>query len=133
MSDLRSHYLAYLARLDARDFDGLAPFVADAVTHNGRAMTRDAYGAMIAGQIEPVPDLRFVPDTVLVEGGLVGDARVAARLAFTGTPLRPFLGLSPNGGAVHFTEHVFYDFEDGRIRAVWSLVDRATVEAQLAG
>ena len=133
MTDLRHHYLAYLARLDARDFAGLAPFVADRVTHNGHALTREGYGAMIATAIEPTPDLRFVPESVLVEGGLSGEARVAARLAFSCTPLRPFLGLPPHGGAVHFTEHAFYRLVDGRIAEVWSLLDRAAVEAQLGG
>ena len=80
---------------------------------------------MIAAAIEPAPDLRFVPEDVLVEGGLSGEARVAARLAFSCTPLRPFLGLPPHG-AVHFTEPTFYRFLNGRLAEVWSLLDRAT-------
>lgn len=128
MTDLRAHYLAYLARLDARDFAGLAPFVADSVIHNGRAMTREDYGAMVAESVAAVPDLRFHPALVVVEGD-----HLAARLTFTCTPQRPFLGLPPNGGTVHFAEHVLYRFDEGRIAEVWSLLDRAAVEAQLAG
>lgn len=57
---------------------------------------------------------------------------VAVRLAFDCTPVGEFLGLPVNGKRVRFTEHVFYTLEGGRIRTVWSLLDRQAIEAQLS-
>jgi predicted ester cyclase len=56
---------------------------------------------------------------------------VACRLVFNCTPQHQFLGFSPNGERLCFAEHVFYYFRDGRIAAVWSLIDRPAIEAQL--
>jgi predicted ester cyclase len=56
---------------------------------------------------------------------------VACRLWFECTPVGEFLGLEPTGVRVAFAEHVFYEFEDGRIRRVRSLIDRSAVERQL--
>jgi predicted ester cyclase len=42
-----------------------------------------------------------------------------------------FLGLPVSGRRVNFTENVFYEFRDERIAEVWSLVDKAAIEAQL--
>jgi SnoaL-like polyketide cyclase len=50
---------------------------------------------------------------------------------FDCTPQHEFLGFSPNGERIRFAEHVFYHFRDGRIAAVWSLIDRPAIEAQL--
>lgn len=30
-----------------------------------------------------------------------------------------------------FCENVFYEFRDGKIRQVWSVIDKAAIEAQL--
>jgi predicted ester cyclase len=32
---------------------------------------------------------------------------------------------------VQFAENVFYEFLDGKIESVWSVIDRAAIEAQL--
>ncbi|TGQ20515.1 ester cyclase, partial [Mesorhizobium sp. M00.F.Ca.ET.220.01.1.1] len=32
---------------------------------------------------------------------------------------------------VSFAENVIYDFQDGRIREVWSVIDKAAIQAQL--
>jgi predicted ester cyclase len=36
-----------------------------------------------------------------------------------------------NGKKVRFTENVFYQWRDGKIEQVWSVIDKAAVEAQL--
>jgi predicted ester cyclase len=56
---------------------------------------------------------------------------LAARLAFDCTPKGEFLGLPVNGRRVAFTENVFYEFRDGKIAQVWSVIDKAAIEAQL--
>jgi len=39
--------------------------------------------------------------------------------------------LAVYGRKVVFTENVFYRFRQGKIVAVWSVVDKAAIEAQL--
>jgi predicted ester cyclase len=56
---------------------------------------------------------------------------VACRLVFDCTPQREFLGFTADGRRVTFAEHVFYRFENDRIAAVWSLIDRAAIAEQL--
>ena len=46
-------------------------------------------------------------------------------------PPADFLGLAVNGRRVQFTENVFYEFDDSRIRQVWSVIDKVAIEAQL--
>ena len=36
-----------------------------------------------------------------------------------------------NGKRVSFCENVFYEFGDDKIRQVWSVIDKAAIEAQL--
>jgi predicted ester cyclase len=53
------------------------------------------------------------------------------RLAFNCTPTGDFLGLAINGRRVSFTENVFYRFRGEKIEQVWSIIDRAAIEAQI--
>ncbi|HWL21860.1 MAG TPA: ester cyclase, partial [Bradyrhizobium sp.] len=63
---------------------------------------------------------------------LVSDAPyVASRLGFNCTPKGRFLGLDVNGKRVSFAENVFYEFREARIAQVWSVIDKAAIEAQL--
>ncbi|MGF6640950.1 putative ester cyclase [Paraburkholderia sp. MM6662-R1] len=41
------------------------------------------------------------------------------------------LGLPVQGKRVEFSENVFYEFGDGKIRQVWSVIDKAAIESQL--
>ncbi|WP_238386684.1 ester cyclase [Chitinophaga rupis] len=43
----------------------------------------------------------------------------------------PILSLPVNGRNIVFTENVFYQFHDGKIIEVWSVIDKAAIEAQL--
>lgn len=58
--------------------------------------------------------------------------QVAARLGFTGVPIREFRGIAATGNAVRFREHAFYQLERGQIRQVWSLLDLAAYRASMA-
>ncbi len=40
-------------------------------------------------------------------------------------------GLPVNVKRVSFDENVFYEFRDGRIETVWSVIDKAAIAAQL--
>ncbi|SFH91532.1 SnoaL-like polyketide cyclase [Bradyrhizobium sp. cf659] len=57
--------------------------------------------------------------------------RIACRLTFDCAPVGNFLGLDVNGKRVSFCENVFYEFADGKIRQVWSVIDKTAIEAQL--
>jgi predicted ester cyclase len=125
-ADLETRYRAYLEALNGRRLDDLVHYVQDELSYNGETMTRRRYQDMIAADITAVPDLVFDARIVVVDGD-----EVACRLVFDCTPQHEFLGFSPSGRRVHFAEHVFYRFRDGRIAAVSSLIDRAAIAAQL--
>jgi len=52
-------------------------------------------------------------------------------LQFDCTPIGELFGLAVNCKKVQFAENVFYQFLDGRIETVWSIIDKAAIEAQL--
>lgn len=82
---------------------------------------------MLVKDFADIPDLRFEADI------LASDAtRVAARLLFNCTPKATFMGLPVNGRRIQFCEHVFYEFEHAKIRRVWSVIDKAAIERQIA-
>ena len=125
-ADLESRYRAYLDALNERRLDDLVHFVQDELSYNGKTMTRRQYQDLITADITAIPDLFYDAHLIVASGD-----RVACRLVFDCTPQHEFLGFSPNGERLGFAEHVFYHFRDGRIAAVWSLIDRPAIEAQL--
>jgi predicted ester cyclase len=124
--ELSSIYQGYIACLNARDWPSLANFVDDQVIHNGRQIGVAGYRDMLEKDFHDIPDLRF--DVQL----LVADPPyIASRLQFNCSPKHTFLGLSVNSKKIAFTENVFYKFRGGRIAEVWSVIDKAAIEAQL--
>ena len=123
---LGERYLAYIDRLNRRDWNGLRDFVADDVIYNGESIGFEAYRGMLATNCNDIPDLQFVIGMVVADG-----AHLASRLLFDCTPVGFFMGLPVNGRRVTFSENVFYRFDRARIAEVWSVVDKAAIEAQL--
>jgi predicted ester cyclase len=126
VADLTAVYRAYIACLNAQAWDALGYFVAADVVHNGRTLGFAGYRDMLRGNYRDIPDLRF--DVALA---VADPPHLAARLRFDCTPKAIFLGLPVNGRRVQFFENVFYRFEADRIAEVWSIVDKAAIEAQL--
>jgi predicted ester cyclase len=125
-TELADVYREYIACLNGQDWPRLGQFVAEDASHNGRPIGLSGYRAMLEKDFEEIPDLAF--DIQL----LVSDPpRIASRLSFVCTPKGTFLGLDVNGRRVSFTENVFYEFRGGKIRQVWSVIDKAAIEAQL--
>ena len=124
--DLADLYRAYIARLNAQDWAALGRFVHDDARHNGRRFGLTGYRAMLEQDFRAIPDLRFNIALLIADPPLI-----AARLAFECTPVGEFLGLPVHGRRVTFTENVFYEFQDGKITQVWSVIDKAAIEAQL--
>lgn len=123
LSDL---YRAYIDCLNRRDWEQLGQYVDDEVEHNGRPLHLSGYRDMLVKDFEDIPDLRFNVQLLACSPPLV-----AARLAFKCSPKGKFLGLNVNGRVVSFAENVFYEFKFSKIASVWSVIDKAAIEAQL--
>jgi len=125
-SELAEIYRDYIACLNGRDWATLGRFVQDDVRRNGETLGLGGYRRMLETDVEQIPDLHF--DIRI----LVADPpHVAARLWFDVTPKGEFLGVAVNGRKLGFAENVFYEFREGRIQEVWSVIDKAAIEAQL--
>ncbi|KXF78435.1 ester cyclase [Paramesorhizobium deserti] len=125
-TDLSEVYRAYIACLNGQDWTRLGQFVDNEVSHNGRRFGLSGYRAMLEKDFEAIPDLHFNVQL------LVSDPPyIASRLEFDCTPKGTFLGLPVNGKKVSFCENVFYEFRGEKIAQVWSVIDKAAIEAQL--
>jgi len=124
--ELADVYRNYIACLNRQDWAALGQFVHDDVAHNARPLGLSGYRAMLEQDFRDIPDLRFDIELLISE-----PPRIAARLKFDCSPAGRFLGLAVDGKRVSFCENVFYDFGDGKIRQVWSVIDKAAIEAQL--
>ncbi|KWF38310.1 ester cyclase [Burkholderia pseudomultivorans] len=125
-TDLAARYRAYIDCLNRRDWAALDLHVAADVIHNGRPLGLAGYRAMLEQDVHDIPDLRFDIELLVCE-----PPRVACRLGFDCSPRATFLGLAVDGRRISFTENVFYEFLDGKIRQVWSVIDKTAIERQL--
>jgi predicted ester cyclase len=123
---LRNRYHGYIDCLNRQDWRHLGDYVADEVQRNGEVVGLAGYQKMLEGDFAAIPDLLFKIDFVVSEPPYVG-----ARLIFDCTPKGELFGLPVDGKPVTFTENVFYRFANGKIETVWSVIDRAAIEAQL--
>jgi predicted ester cyclase len=126
MTHLSVVYRDYIACLNKQDWPQLDQFVDDEVVYNGKRIGIFGYREMLERDFYEIPDLYF--DIQL----LVSDPPyIASRLRFDCTPKGKFLGLPVNGKRVSFAENVFYEFRGDKIEQVWSVIDKAAIEAQL--
>ena len=125
-AELADIYRAYIACLDKQDWPNLGRFVHDDVHYNGKRIGLSGYREMLERDFRAIPDLCFEIRLLISE-----PPRIASRLHFDCTPSDMLFGLPVNGRKVQFDENVFYEFVDGRIETVWSIVDKAAIEAQL--
>ena len=125
-TDLSALYRDYIACLNEQNWPELKNFVHEDVSHNGRRIGISGYREMLEQDFQDIPDLHF---SILL---LMSDPPyIASRLGFDCTPKGNFLGLDVNGKRVSFTENVFYEFRQGKIVQVWSVIDKAAIEAQI--
>jgi predicted ester cyclase len=125
-TDLPGIYREYLACLNTQDWPRLEQFVGEGVFYNGQRVGLQKYREMLEGDFEAIPDLSFDIELLICE-----PPYVASRLRFDCRPKGEFFGLPVNGKRVCFTENVFYEFREGKIENVWSVIDKAAIEAQL--
>ncbi len=125
-ADLPDVYRDYIACLNAQDWSRLGRFVHEKVHYNGKLIGLPGYRKMLIENFEDIPDLYFNIQL------FVSDAPyLASRLAFDCTPKGELFGVPVNGRRVSFSENVFYEFKGGQIVEVWSVIDKAAVEAQV--
>ncbi|WP_119271165.1 ester cyclase [Taklimakanibacter deserti] len=125
-ADLRDIYRDYIACLNEQDWPKLGQFVHDEARHNDRQIGLSGYRQMLERDFAEIPDLHFDIQLLMSD-----PPYIASRLGFNCTPKGKFLGLPVNGKRVSFTENVFYEFRREKIWQVWSVIDKASIEAQL--
>ncbi len=125
-ADLSDIYRGYIDCLNEQDWSNLGHFVHEDVDYNGSRIGLSGYREMLKRDFRAIPDLHFDIRLLICE-----PPRVASRLHFDCTPTEMLFDLPVNGRKVQFTENVFYEFLDGRIRQVWSIIDKAAIAAQL--
>ena len=125
-TDLSGIYRDYIACLNRQDWSKLERFVHGDVQYNGRRIGLSGYREMLESDFYQIPDLHFDIELLMSD-----PPHVASRLRFDCTPKGTFLGLEVNGRRVSFTENVFYEIRNGKIEQVWSIIDKAAIEAQL--
>ena len=125
-NELADRYRSYIACLNEQDWANLRNFVHDEVRYNGKHIGILGYREMLEGDFRAIPDLFFDIQLLICE-----PPHVASRLQCDCTPKGELFGLPVNGRRVQFAENVFYGFLDGKIENVWSVIDKAAIEAQL--
>lgn len=128
MMSLPDLYRYYIACLNSRRLDNLHLFVDEEVVYNNRKIGLPGYIKMLEQNFTEIPDLQFELQLLIYE-----KEYIASRLIFDCTPKETFLGLPVNGRNIVFTENVFYQFHDRKIKEVWSIIDKAAIETQLKG
>jgi predicted ester cyclase len=125
-TDLADIYRGYIACLNQQDWPKLEQFVHDEVSRNGERIGISGYHKMLVKDFFEIPDLHFNIRLLISD-----PPHIASRLQFDCTPKGKFLGLDVMGKRVSFAENVFYEFRSGKIWQVWSVIDKAAIEAQL--
>ena len=125
-TDLSDVYRDYIACLNKQDWPKLQHFVHNEVCHNGQQIGLSGYCKMLEKDFSEIPDLHFNIQLLIS-----APPYIASRLSFDCSPKGRFLGLDVNGKRVSFAENVFYEFRREKIWRVWSVIDKAAIEAQL--
>jgi predicted ester cyclase len=125
-TDLSDIYRGYIDCLNKQDWPRLEQFVHDEVCYNDQRVGILKYREMLERDFYEIPDLYFNIRLLISE-----PPYVASRLVFDCTPKGKFLGLPVNAKRVSFTENVFYELRREKIAQVWSVIDKAAIEAQL--
>ena len=124
--DLSEPYRNYIACLNKQDWPNLGKFVDEDVHYNEAYLGLSGYRGMLEADFRAIPDLHFNIRLLICD-----PPQVASRLQFDCTPKGMLFGIAVNGRRVQFAENVFYEFLNGRIRNVWSIIDKAAIAAQL--
>ena len=125
-TNLSDVYRGYIACLNTQDWPKLDQFVHDDVSYNGQQIGIGGFRELLRRDFDDIPDLSFN-----IQLRIADAPYIASRLGFDCTPRGTFLGLQVNGKSVSFSENVFYEFRGEKIWHIWSVIDKAAIEAQL--
>jgi predicted ester cyclase len=123
---LAERYRSYIDCLNRQDWAHLGDFVDDAIAYNGIAVGLTGYRQLLEDNFRDIPDLHFAIAFLISD-----PPRIASRLKFNCRPRGILFDLPVNGKRVEFAEHALYDFSAGRIREVWSIIDKAAIARQI--
>ena len=126
-AQLKEFYRQYLACCNEHCLSGLTEFVHDPIQFNGTSTPLAQYTQAIASFIQAFPDFHWTLEDIVVEGDTL-----AVRLRDTGTHQGEWLGLAPTGRRMTTQEVGFYQIRDGKIAAMWYVLDVPTAKQQLA-
>lgn len=123
---LISIYQKYIDCINSQAWDRLGEFVDHDVRYNEKLIYLSGYRKMLENDFLAIPDLKFTIDKLCSDPPII-----ASRLNFDCTPTGILFGFPVNGKRVQFSEHVFYEFCDGRILRVHSIIDRTEIGRQI--
>ncbi|KAK2773915.1 SnoaL-like polyketide cyclase [Colletotrichum kahawae] len=127
---LKELYKAYINSINEktmeRDFEH---FCQPELEHNGRRLTIAEYIPLISDSHDAIQSLHFHVEELLADEET---QQIAARLEFTGTPVREWGGAEPNGKWVKFHENVMYQLYQGKIARVWSVIELNVYRQQMS-
>lgn len=119
--DLEEVYRQYVQAINTLTMKEEFPKYCHAqLTHNTRHLSIDEYRLFIEASFENIQGLTFHVKEVIVDED---SQRLAARIEFTGRSVKKFMGIAPTGREISLCEHVYYEFDDGKITWVWALLD----------
>ncbi|OLN97169.1 hypothetical protein CCHL11_02084 [Colletotrichum chlorophyti] len=127
---LKDFYRAYINSINSQTMEKDFPrFCQPELEHNDRRLSIVEYIPLISDSQNAIEGLHFHIQDLLADEG---NQRIAARLEFTGTPVREWGGATPNGKPVNFHEHVVYDLESGKISHVKSVIELGLYREQMS-
>jgi predicted ester cyclase len=113
-ADVVAAYQRYLALCNEHRVDELVEVVSDQVSGSGQDDGLAAYIDRVRDVYAAFPDYRWE-----LQGLVVEDDTVSARLTGTGTHTGPFGDIAPTGRRISTQELVVYQFADGKIVRCW--------------
>lgn len=118
---LKPFYTEYINSINEHTMDkNFSKYCNPSVMHNDFIYSTQEYREMIESSFEDISGLHFTIEELFTNSN---SQHVAARLGFTGIPVKTFRGIPPTGKSVRFSEHAFYKLEQGKISRVWSILD----------
>ncbi|MFP8965161.1 ester cyclase [Pokkaliibacter sp. CJK22405] len=119
-------YRSYIACLNHQDWENLYRFVDEDVIYNGERIGLSGYREMLEADFKAIPDLAFTISHLASD-----PPTIAASLHFDCTPRGELFQIPVNGTRVQFIENVLYEFNEGRIARVCSVIDKEAIRQQL--
>ncbi|OIW23759.1 SnoaL-domain-containing protein [Coniochaeta ligniaria NRRL 30616] len=127
--DLTQFYTAYIRCINDQTMKTeLHKYCHPHVMWCSRRLPLDEYRKLMEDSFEAISGLTFrVRDLIVDEER----QQVCTRIEFTGTPVRSYAGVEPNGRSVRFAEHAIYWLDRGKIARVVTAIDWQSYRKQL--